>query len=341
MRALIAVSVVFAVSAVTIGCASKPRAAGAGAPEETVDEDAPAPTPWAQRRAEPTRVVAGKSPHASPSLALDEQPGVSFERARYVSQDRELLAVIARPASMPLTADTPVDKLPGVVLVHNGFVLTDDTLAWARPFVAAGFVVLMPSFRGENGNPGDYELLRGELDDLKAAARFFAEEPDVDVDRLYAFGHSAGGGLVALLSLDEDQPFKKLATSNGVYAATTFLRWKAEDPKKVPFDVKNLDERTVRALVPNAHEMVHPLVMYVGSDDAWNVKHAAIVKERAPAGLADVVTVPGDHMGSLPEALRRFRELVTTDAFKAPARVSQLRVPQPRALRPRASRSAP
>lgn len=284
-----------------------------------VDEDAPPAVPWLQRRATPTRVPPStKSPWAPPALTLDD----TMERVRYPSSAGELLAVVARPPSMPVTADTPAEKIPGVVLLHNGFALTDDTLSWSRPFVDAGFAVLMPSYRGENGNPGAFELLRGELDDVKAATRFFVDEPDVDVNRLYVFGHSAGGGLVSLLALDPDVPFRIMATSNGLYSAGTFTRWKKDEPAKVPFDVAGphgLDERTVRALVPNAHELAQPLTIIVGDEDTWVLKHADAVKVRAPAKMVTVHVVKGDHMGSLPAALGKFRELIIADAFGSEA----------------------
>lgn len=310
----------------------------AGAEDGSViDEDAPPATPWRQRRARPTSVPAtARSPWAPPVLTLDE----TMERVRYRSESGaasgaasgDLLAVIARPPTMPVTADTPTEKLPGVVLLHNGFALTNDTLAWARPFLDEGFAVLLPSYRGENGNPGAFELLRGEVDDVKAATRMFVAEPDVDVNRLYVFGHSAGGGLVSLLALDPDVPFRILATSNGLYSAGTFTRWKRDEPDKVPFDVANLDERTVRALVPNAHELVHPLTVLVGDQDTWVLKHTEAVKARAPRNLVTVHVLKGDHMGSLPAALARFKELVVADAFGATAR------PGPS---PAVSRSAP
>lgn len=310
MRALAHLLLALTVSAITLACASAPATSAAGA--VPVDEDAPPATPWRDRRAQPTKVApSSKSPWAAPALALDD----TMERVRYPSSPGALLAVLARPPSMPVTADTPTEKIPGVVLLHNGFALNDDTLAWARPFTDAGFAVLMPSYRGENGNPGAFELLRGEVDDVKAATRFFVDEPDIDVNRLYIFGHSAGGGLVSLLALDPDVPFRILATSNGLYSAGTFTRWKRDEPEKVPFDVANLQERTIRALVPNAHELVHPLTILVGDQDTWVLKHADTVKARAPAKLVTVHVVKGDHMGSLPEALAKFRDLVIADAF--------------------------
>ncbi len=60
--------------------------------------------------------------------------------------------------------------------------------------------------RGENGNPGNYELFLTEVGDAKAAVRWLARQPFVDAKRVYTFGHSTGGAISALLSLREGVP---------------------------------------------------------------------------------------------------------------------------------------
>lgn len=300
---------------VVLGCASAPTPAARGVREDgTVDENAPPATPWVQRHARPAKLkFEGPAPAKAAPLHLDE----NMSEVRYRSGDLSLLAVVARPASTPVTSETPTEKLPAVLLLHKGFALDDDTLAASKAFVDAGFVVMMPAWRGENDNPGSFELWRGEVDDAKAAARWLAEDPFVDVDRIYAFGHSAGGGLASLLALDPDVPFRVIASSNGVYAVGTFARWAKDDPRKVPFMLGDDDERTVRVLVPNVEELQQPLLLYVGTEDTWSMLHAKMAKERAAAAdkRVDVVELPGDHMGSVNAALARFLDVIVKDAF--------------------------
>ena len=282
------------------------------------DGDAPDAEPWLARRSRDTALIThGPTPAADGPLVL--QPGM--ERVHYRSHsagiELSLLAIVATPRRTPETAGTLADRQPAVLLLHSGLALTSEHLAWAAPFVDAGMVVMLPAWRGENGNPGDFELLAGEVDDAKAAGRFLATQPDVDIDHLYLFGHAEGGALAALLALDPDVPFQRIAASSGVTTAATFVRWQREDPRTVPFDAASLVELRRRALLPNAGELVQPLLLYVGDDDALGARYARRAAERAPA-LVEVVSVAGDGATSVEEALRRFLALVVKDAGAAP-----------------------
>ena len=110
---------------------------------------------------------------------------------RYPADGRTLQAWFAAPPGLT--------RCPALLYFHGEFSFTAWDFAQVRPFLAAGFCVMTPSLRGENGNPGDFELLRGELDDAIAALRWLAARPEVDPDRIYTLGHSVGGGLSALL----------------------------------------------------------------------------------------------------------------------------------------------
>lgn len=310
-----------------LACASAPapRAAADGGE----DPDAPAPAPFAELRARPTALVRhGPAPGSAdaPALVLpssDEDPGVRWERTRYPSGGRELLAFVARPVAAPRASGAEAERLPAVVYFHGGFRLAQDDLAFARPFVQRGFVVLVPTLRGENGNAGDFELLYGELEDAKAAARFLAQEPDVDVDRLYAVGHSVGGGLCALLAVDGDVPFKRLAAIGGVYGPDTFPSWQRDDPARTPFDLRDPLERRLRALTPFVEQVRIPLVLYVGKDDAppRDLAHRVVEPRARAAGVnVTVVDVPGDHVGSIAPALELFAQLIEKDATASSAR---------------------
>ncbi len=68
----------------------------------------------------------------------------------------------------------------------------------AKAFRDAGIAMVIPSWRGENKNPGDPEGFLGEVDDLLAARAYAAALPWTDPKRVYLAGHSTGGTVVLL-----------------------------------------------------------------------------------------------------------------------------------------------
>ena len=74
-------------------------------------------------------------------------------------------------------------------------------------FRKAGLVVLFPSLRGGNKNPGFREGFYGEVDDVVAAGEFLRKQPWVDPERVYLGGHSTGGTL-ALLTAEFTDKFR-------------------------------------------------------------------------------------------------------------------------------------
>lgn len=70
----------------------------------------------------------------------------------------------------------------------------------AAPYRQAGIVMMFPSLRGGNDNPGRREGFLGEVDDVIAAADFLATLPHVDPNRIYLGGHSTGGTLAMLVT---------------------------------------------------------------------------------------------------------------------------------------------
>ena len=68
----------------------------------------------------------------------------------------------------------------------------------ASAYRHAGIVMMFPSLRGGNDNPGKREAFYGEIDDILAAADYLAQQPWVDPNRIYLGGHSTGGSLVLM-----------------------------------------------------------------------------------------------------------------------------------------------
>lgn len=69
----------------------------------------------------------------------------------------------------------------------------------------SGLLMMFPSLRGGNDNPGVHEGSFGEVDDIVAAAEYLAAQEYVDPERIYLGGHSTGGTLVLLAAEYSDR----------------------------------------------------------------------------------------------------------------------------------------
>ena len=133
---------------------------------------------------------------------VDEPPPKVFRKVQYDSPVGKLAAY--------LTPD-PKDgkKHPAIVWITGGDCNTigdvwhpakPDNDQTARQYREAGIVMMFPSLRGGNQNPGFNEGFFGEVDDVIAAAEFLAKQDYVDPKRIYLGGHSTGGTLVLLVA---------------------------------------------------------------------------------------------------------------------------------------------
>lgn len=70
----------------------------------------------------------------------------------------------------------------------------------ASAYRKAGIVMMFPSLRGGNQNPGVHECFYGEVDDILAARDYLSKLDYVDPQRIYLGGHSSGGTMVLLVA---------------------------------------------------------------------------------------------------------------------------------------------
>ena len=155
------------------------------------------------RRGFKTSIVGESSSHLPP----DQPPAGIFELIRYDSPVGKLSAY--------LTPDPGNGKkLPAIIWITGGDcnsissvwepapIDNDQTAAAYRN---AGIVMMYPSLRGGNDNPGHTEYFLGEVDDVLAAADHLANQSYVDPKRIYLGGHSTGGTLVLLAAECSDR----------------------------------------------------------------------------------------------------------------------------------------
>lgn len=144
---------------------------------------------------------------ASGSPPLPHPPANLFERVDYRSGDLMLPAFIT-----PNPRD--YNRHPAIIWITGGDSNSLDDF-WspgdasndqsARAFREAGIIMMFPTLRGGNSNPGRKEFFLGEVDDIIAAAKYLAGQPYVDAERIYLGGHSTGGTLALLTAESSDR----------------------------------------------------------------------------------------------------------------------------------------
>lgn len=247
------------------------------------------------RRAHQTQLrVRGPSPQPHRELGASLAHTLA-RRVCYRSEGRELAALYHPPAER-----TEGSLAPGLLYLHGGWALEDRHVLECRPFLDAGFAVFAPSYRGENGNPGTHEMLWGELDDARAALEWLARAPGVDAQRLFVFGHSAGGMLAMLMAFDDPSPAFLAGSIAGIYGPEIF------DHQRLPF-VDSKRERELRLALPHIEGLRQPHIAFVGVEDmARSASDEAGRRSRAAGAPLEVIYVPGDHSTSVAHAQLAF-----------------------------------
>jgi dipeptidyl aminopeptidase/acylaminoacyl peptidase len=234
--------------------------------------------------------------------ALSAPPGA--EGLTYRSNGRDLVAW-ASPAG------NPAGLRPAVLVLHGGNAIWHGH--WtdlAAPFVAAGYHALMPTMRGENGQPGDFSAFYDETDDVLSAAEALRARPGVDPARVFVSGHSVGGTLTLLAALAGT--FRGAAALSPAPDTRLFFQRFAQDIRFDAFDPREVE---MRSAVCFASGFRCPVLMSHGDRETRSSASIDLTVARArAAGLrAEHRVVAGDHMGSIPagiaEGLRFFASL--------------------------------
>jgi acetyl esterase/lipase len=252
--------------------------------------------------------------------------GPGIVRVPYESGGLALHAVLVRSRSHALDRS---GRAPLLVYYHGGFALDGTDVDAVAPFLDAGFAVLLPALRAENGNPGDFEMFYGELDDARAALEHARTLRGIDPDRIVIFGHSAGGVLSALLSMSPDLGVVAAGSAGGLYDTTVFDT--LSEPS-IPFR-DSAEERALRVAVPHIEQLRTPHWACVGEGD-WIIDIARAAEARATAAGAplELVTLPGDHGGSLLGCMRSFLVHARARIDAVPPRELPPEAPEPAGL---------
>ena len=141
-------------------------------------------------------------------------------------------------------------KHPAIIWITGGDCNSIDDGCWkegppdndqsACAYRKAGIIMMFPSLRGGNDNPGVKESFLGEIDDVLAAADYLAKQKYVDPTRIYLGGHSTGGTLVLLVTECSDR-FRAVFSFGPAHDVTGY------GPEYTTFDKSNPKEGKLRS----------------------------------------------------------------------------------------------
>jgi dipeptidyl aminopeptidase/acylaminoacyl peptidase len=222
-------------------------------------------------------------------------PGV--REIDYLSGDLRLRAWAGIPAGAPA-------RPPVVIFLHGGFAFDEGDYDMTRPFLAAGYAVVAPTMRGENGQAGFFSMFYDEVSDVLAVTGHVRSQPWADPDRIYVAGHSVGGTL-AMLAGQASPRYRAVASFSGSpdQVAWTDKFWS----RTVPFDARDPAEFEVRSPLSYAASFKAPARLFYGTQETFFRSYTRLTATLARAAGKDVeaVEVPGDHFTAVPEAISR------------------------------------
>jgi dipeptidyl aminopeptidase/acylaminoacyl peptidase len=247
-----------------------------------------------------TAPPAGQEPVAEP-------PPQVFRLVQYDSSVGKLAAY--------LTPDPGDDQRhPAIIWITGGDCNTIGDV-WSEPspdndqtasaYRHAGIIMMFPSLRGGNDNPGVKEGFLGEVDDVLAAADFLAQQEYVDSRRIYLGGHSTGGTLVLLVAASSDR-FRAVFSFGPVDDVAGY------GSEYLPFDASSRREVQLRSPIRWLHSIKSPVFVFEGSEGNIDCLHAMARRSKNP--LLHCHAIPGgDHFNILAPTNRLIAEKVLRD----------------------------
>jgi len=198
---------------------------------------------------------------------VPDPPPQLFRTVHYESPAGRLAAYLS-----PSPSDGK--KHPAIIWVFGGFANSIGETAWepapakndqsASAFRKAGIMMMYPSLRGGNDNPGFKEGFFGEVDDLLAATEYLARQDFVDPQRVYLGGHSTGGTLVLLVAACTDR-------FRGVFSFGPVSDVAGYGSENIPFDLSDRRELELRSPERWINSVQSPTFVFEGAGGRGNL----------------------------------------------------------------------
>jgi acetyl esterase/lipase len=299
---------------VVLGCAR--RKAGGTAPTTVADPSAVmsagseraarVPGLLERRKGFVTKLVSQERDGTPPEVP----PPSLLRLVRYRSPAGELATYLSPPPKNP-------GRLPAMLWIVGGFDNGIGNSAWrpadpandqsARAFREAGLVLMQPSFRGGNDNPGFRENFYGEVDDVLAAAEYLSKLECVDPKRIYLGGHSTGGTMALLVAAATDR-FRAVFAFGPVASVLNY------GEKSLAFDVGNPKEAELRSPIAMLDAIATPTFVIEGTNTPSNMDVLTGFESARGGAPVHLLPVAGaDHFSILAPATRLLAAKIRDD----------------------------
>lgn len=299
---------VLALTLCTIGCDVSPNVRVSSNSKFTTGKNTP--TLSEARTGFNTKLVSHGESFGPPDIPA----GNEFELIHYQSPAGQLAAYVT-------TDPGDARKHPAIVWITGG---DNNSIGdvWtpndrsndqsASAFRRAGVVMMFPSQRGGNDNPGRREGFLGEVDDILAATDHLAALPYVDPDQIYLGGHSTGGTMVMLVGCCSSR-YRAIFALGPVAAAAQY------GGDYVYCNPNDEDEMALRSPLFWLQDVKTPMYVFEGADGGnWDA--AQMMQEQNTNPAIQFLKVRGhDHFS----VIAPLAELLANQIVKGNIDVSQ------------------
>ena len=180
----------------------------------------------------------------------------------------------------------------------------------AKAYHDEGLIMMFPSLRGGNDNPGRREGFLGEVSDVLAAAEYLAALDYVDSERIYLGGHSTGGTLVLLVA--ETSDYFRAVFSFGPVADT-----RSYGGDFVYCDVNDSKEMALRSPINWLHCIETPTFVFEGRKQPSNASDLERMEQASSNSLVRFFVVnSADHFSVLDPINRLIASRIAGDTGK-------------------------
>lgn len=216
-------------------------------------------------------------------------------------------------------------KHPAIIWLVGGFSNSISSLSWtpgpktndqsASGFREKGIVMMYPSLRGGNDNPGYFETFFGEVEDVLAAAKFLSALSYVDSHRIYLGGHSTGGTLALLVAASA--PAGQFRAAFALGPVHDVVGYGAD---VLPFDLRDVREGELRAPQRFLGAIRCPTYVFEGAKAPGNIGALKLLRSRSRNPLIHFHPISdGSHFSIIAPLVDEIGRNIVADDKAAPA----------------------